>query len=137
MDKITAASIADSKPNFVVAVEAAATLTLGAGEIGIFVGTNVKDVSNQRAVSALDHIRDHIRESQYPQGPLALTGSYFTPPTKFPTEALNAATFPAFTEDEVVIAYDIGFYPEGNSTNIGAMIQSLIEVYQEQILKFN
>jgi len=137
VDKITAASIADTKPNFTVAVQAAATLTLAPGEIGIFVGTNVKDISNQRAVSALDHIRDHIRESQYPQGPLALTGSFFTPPTKFPTDALNAATFPAFTENEVVIAYDENFYPDGNSTNFGAMIQSLIEVYQERILKFN
>lgn len=137
MDKITAASIAESKPNFVVTTQAAATLTLGAGEIGIFVGTNVKDINNQRAVSALDHIRDHLREAQYPQGPLALTGSFYTPPVKFPTTALNAATFPVFTEDEVVIAYEAGFYPAGNSGNIGAMIQSLIEVYQEQILKFN
>lgn len=149
MDKITAASIADSKPNFTVAVQAAAALTLGAGEIGIFVGTNVKAGhtilvpgvapvgNNQRAVSALDHIRDHIRESDYPQGPLALTGAFFTPPSNVPTTALNAATFPVFTEDEVVIAYDINFYPEGNSANFGAMIQSLIEVYQEQVLKFN
>lgn len=137
MDKITAPGIDASKPNFTVAVQAAAALTLGAGEIGIFVGTNVKDISNQRAVSALDHVRDHLRESQYPQGPLALTGSFFTPPTKFPTDALNAATFPVFTEDEVIIAYEAGFYSAGNSTNFGAMIQSLIEVYQEQILKLN
>jgi hypothetical protein len=149
VDKITSPGIDASKPDFTVTTQAAATLTLGAGEIGIYIGTLVKADhtilvpgtapigSNQRAVAALDHIRDHLRESQYPQGPLQFTGAFFTPPTKFPTDALNAAAFPAFTEDQVVIAYDLAFYDAGNSTNFNAMIQSMIEVYQEQVLSFN
>lgn len=136
MDKITAASIAESKPDFVVTTQAAATLTLGAGEIGIFIGTNVKDVNNTRVLSALNLLRDHLREDNYPQGPLALTGAFSTPPDHG-TSALNAATFPVFTEDQIVIAYEAGFYPAGNSSNFDAMLTSMIEVYQEQIAKFN
>ncbi len=80
MDKITSDSIANSKPSFVVAVEAAATLTIGAGEIGIFMGTNVKDINNQRVVSAFKDLRDRIREAEYPVGPGAVTFVTGTPP---------------------------------------------------------
>ena len=137
MDKITAVSIADSKPNFVVAVEAAATLTLAAGEIGIFVGTNVKDVNNQRVVTALDELRDLLRENQYPTGVNGLNLATGTPPGKTSYVITDVAAIPALTENEVVIGYGNSFYPDGNSTNFGAMLRSMIEYFQEQILKFN
>ncbi len=137
MDKITAASIADSKPSFTVAVEAAGALTLGAGEIGIFVGTNVRDTNNQRVVTALDDLRDAFREAQYPNGVNAFNTAAMTPPGKTGVLIANLIAMPALTEDDVLIAYETGFYPEGNSVNIGEMIKSLIELYQERILKFS
>ena len=137
MDKITAASIADSKPSFTVAVQAAGALTLGAGEIGIFIGTNVKDVNNQRTVTALEELAELLRENQFPTGANGLNLATGTPPGKTGYAITDVAAIPALTEDEVVIGYGNSFYPDGNSTNFGAMLRSMIEVYQEQILKFN
>ena len=136
MDKVAVGSIADSKPSFVVSVQAAAALTVGAGELVIAIGTNVKDINNTRVLSALQLLQDHLKEGNYPQGPLQFTGAFSTPPTHG-TTALNAAAIPAFTEDEVVIAYDLAFYDAGNSSNIGNIITRAIEVYQEQVAKFN
>ena len=49
----------------------------------------------------------------------------------------NGAAIPALTEDDAVVAYGANFYDAGNSVNIGAIIDRAIEVFQEQILKFN
>lgn len=137
MDKITAASIAESKPSFVVTTEAAATLTLGAGEIGIFVGTNVKDTNNQRVVTALEELVELLRENQFPTGVNGLNLATGTPPGKTGYAVTDVAAIPALTEDEVVIGYGNSFYPDGNSTNLSAFFKSLIELFQERILKLN
>jgi len=137
VDKITAASIAESKPSFVVTTEAAATLTLGAGEIGIFVGTNVKDTNNQRVVTALEELVELLRENQFPTGVNGLNLATGTPPGKTGYAVTDVAAIPALTEDEVVIGYGNSFYPDGNSTNLSAFFKSLIELFQERILKLN
>lgn len=137
MDKITSDSIANSKPSFVVAVEAAATLTIGAGEIGIFMGTNVKDINNQRVVSAFKDLRDRIREAEYPVGPGAVTFVTGTPPSATGYVVGEGAAIPALTEDDAVIAYGNTFYPAGNSGNYSNHIDRLIERFQEDLLPFN
>lgn len=137
MDKITVGSIADSKPSFVVAVEAAGAITVGAGELVVAVGTNVKDINNQRVTTALEQLREKLREAQYPNGPLAVTYVSGAPPSAEGYAVANAAAVPALTEDDAVIAYDTGFYPEGNSENIGSVIRRAAELFQEQILKLN
>ena len=135
MDKITVGSIADSKPSFVVAVQAAAALTVGAGELVIAVGTTPTGVNNQRVVTALELLRDKLREAQYPVGPLAFTVLTTTPPSRVATLTNVAAIGVAHVETEIVIAYDSAFYSAGNSSNIGNIINRAIEVFQEQILK--
>ena len=149
MDKITVSGIADSKPSMVVAVEAAGAITVGAGELIIAVGDNVKADhtvlapgvapvgSNQRAATALEVLREKLREAQYPNGPLAVTFVSGAPPNAEGYAVANAAAVPALTEDDAVIAYDTGFYPAGNSENIGSVIRRAAELFQEAILKLN
>jgi len=140
VDKVAVGSIADSKPSFVVSVQAAAALTVGAGELVIAVGTNIKNINNQRVISGLEFARDTLREAQYPVGV-----GQFNVVTGEPPSNVNGAyviTNPAVigilhTEDEVVIAYDLAFYDAGNSTNFLNIINRAIEVFQEQILKLN
>jgi len=137
VDKIAVGSIADSKPSFTVSVQAAAALTVGAGELVIAVGTNVKDINNTRVISGLQLLRDHLRESEYPVGPLAFTVNTGTPPDHATTLTNVAAIGVGHTEDEIVIAYDSAFYSAGNSSNIGNQIDRAIEVFREQILNTN
>jgi flagellar biosynthesis/type III secretory pathway ATPase len=137
VDKVTVSNIADSKPSFVVSAEAAATLTIGAGELAIYMGTNVKDINNQRVVSAFKDLRDRFREAEYPVGPLAANISSGEPPSAEGYAVSNAATIPALTEDDAVIAYGATFYDAGNSSNIGNIIDRAIEVFREQILNTN
>jgi len=136
VDKVTVSDIADSKPSMVVSVEAAAALTVGAGELMIAVGTNVKDINNQRVVSALQLLRDHLRETQYPVGPLAVNMVNSVPPGHL-TPVTNVAAIPVLTEDDAIIAYGATFYGAGNSSNIGNVISRAIELFQERILKLN
>ncbi len=137
MDKVTVSNIADSKPSFVVAVQAAAAITVGAGELVVAVGTNVKDINNQRVTTALEQFREKLREAQYPNGPLAVTFVSGAPPSAEGYAVANAAAIPVLTEDDAVVAYDTAFYPAGNSENIGAIIRRAAELFQEQILKLN
>lgn len=137
MDKITVNGIADSKPSMVVSVEAAGAITVGAGQLVLAVGTNVKDTNNQRVTTALEQLRERIREAQYPNGPAAVTYASGTPPSAEGYAVANAASIPALTEDDAVIAYDTGFYPAGNSENIGSVIKRAAELFQEAILKLN
>ncbi|MCK4900715.1 MAG: hypothetical protein KAS38_18180 [Anaerolineales bacterium] len=137
MDKITTDSIANSKPSFVVAVEAAATLTIGAGELGIFMGDNVKGVNNQRVVTAFENLRDRLREANFPVGPGAVTFVTGTPPSSEGYTVGEGAAIPALTEDDAVIAYGNTFYPAGNSSNYLNMINRLMERFQEDLLPFD
>lgn len=137
MDKITSDSIANSKPSFVTAVEAAGALTIGAGEIGIFMGTNVKGINNQRVVTALENLRDRLREAEFPVGPGAVTFVTGTPPSREGYVVGEGAAIPALTEDDAVIAYGNTFYPAGNSGNYLNVINRLTEKFQEDLLPFD
>lgn len=136
MDKITVANIDESKAAHVIATEAAATLSIGDGQLGIFIGTGVKAINNQRCVSALIQLRDALRESIFPDGAAADNFAFVTPPDGKPGITVgNAAAIPVLTEDEVVIAYGNAFYPEGNSSLFTNHINRLIETFQEKVLK--
>ena len=137
MDKITVGSIADSKPSMVVSVQAAAAITVGAGELVVAVGTNVKDINNQRVTSALEVLREKLREAQYPVGPLAVNFVSGAPPSAEGYAVANAAAIPVLTEDDAVIGYGATFYEAGNSENIGSIIRRAPDLFQEQILKLN
>ena len=137
MDKITVSSIADSKPSMVVSSQAAATLTVGAGELMIAMGTNVKDRNNTDVITAFQDLKDSLRESQYPVGASAVNYASGTPPSRAGYLVGNGAAIPALTENDAVIAYGATFYDAGNSVNIGAVIDRAIELFSEQILKFN
>ena len=137
MDKITTDSVANSKPSFVVAVEAAAALTIGAGELGIFMGVNVKAINNQRVVTALENLRDRLKESDFPVGPGAVTFVTGTPPSREGYVVGDGAAIPALTEDDAVIAYGNAFYPAGNSSNYLNLINRLTERFQEDLLPFD
>ena len=137
MDKVTVSSIADSKPGFVVSVQAAAAITVGAGELIIAMGTNVKDINNQRVVSAFIDLRDRLREAEYPVGPLAVNFASGAPPSAEGYAVANAAAIPVLTEDDAIIGYGATFYEAGNSSNIGNIIDRAIEVFQELVLKLN
>jgi len=137
VDKITVANIDEGKPDHVVAAEAAATLSVLDGQLGIFIGTGVKAVNQTRCISALHQLRDALRENLFPDGAAADNYAYVTPPDGKPGVTVgNAAAIPALTEDEVCIAYGGTFYSEGNSHLFAAHIDRLIETFQEQILKF-
>jgi hypothetical protein len=149
VDKITSDSIANSKPSFVVAVEAAATLTIGAGEIGIFMGDNVAADhtvlapgvapigNNQRVVTAFENLRDRLKEGNFPVGPGAVTFVTGTPPSSEGYTVGEGAGIPALTEDDAAIAFGDGFYPAGNSGNYLNHINRMIERFQEDLLPFN
>lgn len=134
--KITVTNIADGKPDHVVATQAAATLSIGDGELGIFVGTGVVAINQLRCISALQQLRDALRENLFPDGASADNYAYVTPPDGKPGIIVgNAAAIPALTEDEVAIAYGGTFYSESNSTLFANHIDRLIETFQEKILK--
>lgn len=137
MDKITTDSVANSKPSFVVATEAAATLTIGAGELGIFMGVNVKGINNQRVLTAFENLRDRLRESNFPVGPGAVTFVTGTPPSREGYVVGEGAAIPALTEDDAVIAYGDSFFPAGNSSNYLNLINRLTERFQEDLLPFD
>jgi len=119
-----------------VATEAAATLTIGDGELGIFIGTTVVGVNNQRCVSALVQLRDALREANFPDGALADNFAHVDPLAG--KEAIvvgNAAAIPVLAETDVAIAYGGTFENPGNSQTFVGHIDRLIETFQEQILK--
>lgn len=136
MHKITVASRYDSKPSHTVATEAAITLNIGDGELGIFIGTNVVAINNTRCISALVQLRDALKEANFPDGALANNFAHVTPPDGKPGVTVgNAVALPVLTEDEVVIAYGGTFENPGNSQTFVGHIDRLIETFQEQILK--
>jgi hypothetical protein len=137
VDKIISDSIANSKPSFTVTTEAAGAPTVGAGEIAIFMGDNVKGVNNQRVVSAFIDLRDRLNEVDFPVGPGAVTFVTGTPPSAEGYAVGEGASIPALTEDDAAIAYGNAFYPAGNSSNYGNHIDRMIERFQEDLLTFD
>ena len=133
--KITVGNVDEGKPSHVVATQAAATLSIGDGELGIFVGTNVVAANNQRCVTALKQLRDALRENLFPDGAAADNYAYMTPPGKDGITIGNGIAIPALTEGDVCIAYGGTFYAESNSHFFSAHIDRLIETFQEQVLK--
>lgn len=149
MDKIISDSIANSKPSFTVVTEAAGALTVGAGEIAIFMGDNVAADhtvlvpgvapigNNQRVITAFENLRDRLKEANFPVGPGAVSFVTGTPPSAEGYVVGEGAGIPALTEDDAAIAYGDGFYPAGNSSNYLNMINRLMERFQEDLLPFN
>lgn len=138
MHKIAVNDHADSKPSFLVSTQAAAAITVGAAQLVIFIGTNVLDINNQRCVTALENLRDLLKENEYPVGPLGFTVAAGEPPSREAYTVIDiAALGAAHTEDEVIIAYGLNFYPAGNSSVYSNLIDRATEVFQEQILKLN
>lgn len=133
--KITVGNVDEGKPSHVVATQAAATITIADGELGIVVGTGVVAVNNQRAISALVQLRDALRENLFPDGAAADNYAYMTPPGKDSITIGNGVGIPALTEDDVAIVYGGLFYDQGNSHLFSAHIDRLIETFQEQVLK--
>jgi hypothetical protein len=134
--KITVTNIDKGKPDHVVEAQAAATLSIGDGELGIFIGTGVVADNNQRCISALQQLRDALRESNFSDGAAADNYAYVTPPDGKPGITVgNGAAIPALTEDEVAIAYGGTFYDPGNSSNFSNHINRLIQTFQEKILR--
>lgn len=135
MDKVTVSGIATAKTDYVESSEAAANLTVGAGELMLAVGSNVIALSNQRVVTAFQRLRDRLREANFPVGPLADNVAFGTPPSSVGYVVVNTAGIAALTEDDAIIAYGANFYDAGNSANIGNIIDRAIEVFQERLLK--
>ena len=134
--KITIGSRFDSKSGHVVATQAAATLTIGDGELGIFIGTAVVAINNQRCISALTQLRDALKEANFPDGAAADNFAHVTPPDGKPGVTVgNAIAIPVLTESEVVIAYGGTFENPGNSQTFIGHIDRLIETFQERVLK--
>jgi len=135
--KITVTNIDKGKPDHVVATQAAATLSIGDGELGIFIGTTVVGVNNQRCISTLQDLRDALRENLFPDGAAADNFAHVDPLAgKAAIVVGNAAAIPVLAETDVCIAYGGTFYDEGNSVLFTSHINRLIETFQEQILKF-
>jgi hypothetical protein len=137
MDKIVVASRAASKPSYTVVSEAAAAPTVGAGELAVFIGTNIRDNIQIRGLNGVDEVKDALREAQWPVGPLAVNFGYVTPPSKTAIVVDNAAAIPALTEDDVLIAYGATFYDGSNSVIFDRHVDSALEVYREQIAVLN
>lgn len=139
MDKIIIPDRAAAKANMTVTTEAAATLSIAVGQLIIAVGTNVRDAIQLRGINAIGTVKDALREQQgsYPHLN-EVTWGVSTPPgpvTVGSDTQLN--NLPAFTEDQVVIAYDDGFYPPFNSHVYDTMINKALELYMEDVAKIN
>lgn len=138
MNKVEIDRIDDPKTLMVVSVQPAAALSVNAGDLIIAVGTNVSDRNNQDVITALGDLKDALRERQYPHGAQIDNYAYFNPlESKSSIVIGNGLSIPALTEDDVVIAYENGFYPAGNSVQYDQSIQAMTEKLMEVVLKFN
>jgi hypothetical protein len=139
VDKIIIPDRAAAKANMTVTTEAAATLSIATSEVILAIGTNVRDAIQLRGINAIGSIADALREAGYPQlGAPSITWGVSTPPgnvTIGSDTLLN--NLPAFTEDQVVIAYDSGFYPPFNSHVYDTIIRKALELYMEDVAKIN
>lgn len=136
MHKIVSNNIDHTKVDYIVSTQAAATLTIGDTELGIFVGTAVVAINNQRCISALVQLRDALKEANFPDGAAADNFAHVTPPDgKQGVTVGNAVAIPVLTESEIVIAYGGLYASPGRSQIFIGHINRMIEVFQEQILK--
>jgi len=144
MDKVLIQGMSLAKVNYAVSVQPAATITIGGSSFLIAVGTNVKDISNQRVVTALYNLIGVFREAQWPA--IVTPNRAFaviTPPNKTGVSVQIVATsLPPFTENDVVMAYGDNFFLTGtthggNSTIYNEHARRMIERLQEDVLKFN
>ncbi len=135
-NKVIVGSKADSKAAHVVSTESAGAPTIGAGELGIYIGTDVVATNNQRCISALQQLRDALREANFPVGPQNVNFAHVIPPDgKQGITIDNATVVPGLTELHVVIGYGNAFESAGNSQTFVGHIDRLIETFQEKILK--
>jgi hypothetical protein len=116
---------------------AAATLSVAAGEVILAIGTNIRDDIQIRGINGIGAVADALREAGYPHLN-EVTWGVATPPGNI---VLGSDTLlnnlPAFTEDQVVIAYDDGFYPPFNSHVYDTIIRKALELYMEDVAKIN
>lgn len=139
MDKIIIPDRAAAKANMTVTTEAAATLSIASGEVIIAIGTNIRDKYQIRGINGIGAVRDFLRERQhsYPQVN-EVNWAVAIPPggATFGSDTL-LNNLPAFTEDQVVIAYHIAFYQPFNSHVYDTIIGKALELYMEEIAKVN
>jgi hypothetical protein len=136
--KIISSGIDQTKPNFVVDVQAAASITLGAGNIAIYIGTTALGRNISECVSALQNCRDALREAQYPDGTLAFDSAKMVDVPEGAIVIANGAAVPLdTTENGVLIAYHNDFYEAGNSTKYTNVINRMIETFLERVVKAN
>lgn len=139
MDKIIVPNRAAAKSDMTLTTEAAATLSIAVGQLIIAVGTNLRDTMQLEGINGVGQVRDALREQQgsYPHlnevtwGVVTPTG----PVSVGSDTQLN--NLPVFTEDQVVIAYDDGFYPPFNSHVYDSIIGKALELYMEEVAKIN
>jgi len=134
--KITITNEDEGKASHVVATQAAATLTIGAGELGIFIGTDAVAANNQQCVSALHQLKDKLREVA--GGFNSIGGAVISAERAVPGGAIGlvaGAGVPVLTEDDACIAYSNTFYPAGNTQIFIGLIDRMIETFQEKVLK--
>lgn len=139
MDKIIIPDRAAAKYNMTVTTEAAATLSIAVNQLIIAIGTNIRDAIQLRGINGIGAVRDALREQQGGFPHLnEVTWGVATPPgpvTVGSDTQLN--NLPVFTEDQVVIAYDDGFYPPFNSHVYETLINKALELYMEEVAKVN
>lgn len=142
MDKIIIPDRAAAKANMTVTTEAAATLSIAVNQLIIAIGTNVRDAIQLRGINGIATVADALREQQgsYPHLN-EVTWGVLTPPGNTDQVTVGSDTqlnnLPVFTEDQVVIAYDDGFYPPFNSHIYDTLIDKALELYMEEIAKVN
>jgi len=139
VDKIIVPDRAAAKADMAVIIEPAATLSIAVGQLIIAIGVNVLDDIQLRGINAIGTVKDALREQQgsYPHLN-EVTWGVSTPPGPVTVgSATQVANLPAFTEDQVVIAYDDGFYPPFNSHIYDTMIGKALELYMERFAKLN
>lgn len=137
MDKIIIPDRAAAKASMTVTTEAAATLSIATSEVILAIGTNVRDAIQLRGINAIGSIADALREAGYPQLN-EVTWGVSTPPGNISIGSdtlLN--NLPAFTEDQVVVAYHAAFYQPFNSHVYDTIIRKALELYMEEIAKVN
>ena len=139
MDKIIVPSRAAAKADMTVTTEAAATLSIAVNQLIIAIGTNVRDAIQLRGINGIGTVRDALREQQgsYPHLN-EVTWGVATPPGPASIGSdTQLNNLPIFTEDQVVIAYDDGFYPPFNSHVYDTIIGKALELYMEEVAKIN
>jgi hypothetical protein len=137
VDKIIVPDRAAAKANMTVTTEAAATLSIAVGQLIIAIGTNIRDDIQIRGINGIGAVADALREAGYPHLN-EVTWGVATPPGNLSIGSdTQLNNLPVFTEDQVVVAYDDGFYPPFNSHVYDTLVRKALELYMEEIAKVN